>query len=141
MPVPEFLVFQISDAPNRNPHVVGRRADIKQRNTGKSFLLGHRQKEFVELGVIEHLKCLFFVLEQSGRAQNLETAIDAHQKLRGTEPALNGSHLRAFDLPGNAAQLAGRKNLGLDPAVSILADSHGETLHPFVLRVVEGGGA
>jgi hypothetical protein len=98
------------------------RSNVKQRDTGKAFVFGHRQEHLFKGGIVENLECLLFVLKQSGRAEDLETVVNADQKLRRTEPALNGACLRAFYLAGNAAQLAGGKHVGLDPAVGILGD-------------------
>ena len=63
------------------------------------------------------------------------------QEFRRPYPALDRSELHALDLPRNRAELARRINLCLDAAAGILLHRGGETFQPFVLRVVDRGGA
>ena len=76
-------------------------------------------------------------VDQAGRRQHLETLIDADQKLRCDDLALDGAELHAFGLALDRAQLARRIDFDLDAADGILLDRGGVVLGVLMQNVVE----
>ena len=61
-------------------------------------------------------------IDEAGRRHDLEALVDADQKFRRNDQALDRAELHAFDLPLRRAQLARRIDLDLDAAAGILLD-------------------
>src|SRR5262249_40599562 len=70
---------------------------------------------------------------------DLEARIHADHELRRPDPRLDRAELNTLDHSGNRPELAGRKDLGLDPATGPLLETGAEALAPFVLHVVQRG--
>jgi hypothetical protein len=117
------------------------RRQRKQPESGQAFVGAKPQHHVADRGIGDRAQILIRRGEQARRAQCLVALVDADQKFRRSDPGLDGAELGALDLPGNGAELAGRKDFALDEAAGVLLHRRGETLHPFMLGVVECGGA
>ena len=101
--------------------------------------LGHKQADAAQpLGGaesehrLEHLRVggdtlpLLDRTDEARGGQHFEALIDADEEFRRNDRGLDRTELRAFDLPRDRAELARRKDLGLDAAAGILLDRGGE---------------
>jgi hypothetical protein len=80
------------------------------------------------------------IVEEVRRAQHLKARVDADEKLRWSDPGLDGAQLHALDHPRDGSELTGGKDLALDLSLTALLQPCGVALAPFVLHVVQRGG-
>ncbi len=133
--------FEFGEMTHRLAHHDRGRSGEHDRHPDQALIRAQSEHHVVDRRIVDHPQVLLAAGKQSGRAQRLVALIDADEKFRRPDPTLDRPELRAFDLPGNGAELARRIDFALDPAAGILLDRRRKTLQPFLLRIVERRGA
>src|SRR5215203_971705 len=125
----------------RSAHVVRGRPSEEHGGPSEALVRSHAQERVDECCVVKNREGVLVVSEQPWGAEDFKASVDADKKFWRPDPTVDRALLGAFDLTWNGAKLAGRIKFGLDAAVRVLFDRRRESLHPFVLSVIQRRGA